>query len=100
MQSDTALLFIKSDIVLLGYLLTGYGIHIQKILHHLSLTDVQLHDPLHIIQRNHAIEGIFGIDLHKRSLGAESEASCQIHHGLSVQPLLGKNLRELLHDLL
>ena len=75
------------------------GIFIQKALYHNAAPDIGLDDLIHIVDRDHTIQGIFREDLDERTLGAEAEASHLIDGGFVFQAFFLQKLNKTLADL-
>ena len=98
-QGHAALLLVEVDVVLLGDLLAGAGLHVQQALHDGAAADVGVDDLFDVFDLHQAIQGILGIDLHEGTLGAEAEAAHQVHGDLVGHALGGQDFVELLGDL-
>ena len=99
MQGDTSLFLIEIDLILLGDLLTGGRIFIEEALYDHAAFDVRLHDLLDIFDLNQTIQRIFRIDLDKRTLGTEAEASNLVDGCTIRKTLFLKHFFKVMTDL-
>ena len=95
MERNTLLLLVEVDVLLLGNLLTGVGLHIQQALDDLTAHNILLKDFVYIVQGNQTIQSIFGENLHEGTLRAETEATNDVDGHLVLQAILCNQLLKL-----
>ncbi len=88
MESNTLLLLVEVNVLLLGNLLTGVGLYIQQALDDLATHDVFLEDLVHIVQRDQTVQSILGENLNERTLGAEAETANNVDSNFVLQTVL------------
>ena len=98
MQCDTNLLFVESDVVLFGYFFFGDGVDVKESVHHFTVFEVFFDDFSHVIDFDHSVKRVFGINLNERALRTEAEATDLVDGDFVMQSSLVDELDKLFSD--
>lgn len=97
-QRDTNLLFVERDVVLLGDFLFGDRVDVKKPVNDFTVFEVFFDDFFHVVDFDHSVKSIFGINFNERSLRAETEATNLVDGHFVVQAFFIDKFYEFFSD--